>query len=67
VTSGELRAWIESHGWTHQALADEIGVTKRALEFWLSGRYPVPTWLPTVLDGPPIAQRRPTNRARTGR
>jgi transcriptional regulator with XRE-family HTH domain len=34
----KLRAWFELTGVTHEALAEEIGVTRASIHNWLTGK-----------------------------
>lgn len=68
MTAEQLEAWMDAHPeWTATALAAELGVTIRALRYWRAGERPIPAWLPIVLDGPPLARRRPAAARPRGR
>jgi hypothetical protein len=64
----ELEAWLQAHpDWTLTTLSEAIGMTPRSVQYWISGRYEIPPWVPIVLDGPPLTRRRLTGSRRRSR
>lgn len=46
----ELRDTLERLGMGQTQLANELGVSARAVRYWLNGRNPVPKWLISWLE-----------------
>lgn len=42
MTGKQLKRWQEKTGWTIQALADRIQVTRQTVMNWREGRRPIP-------------------------
>lgn len=49
MTPDELKAARDALGLTQVGLAAVLGVHKDTYARWEQGRYPVPSWLPTLL------------------
>ena len=41
MTPDELRAWMDTHGWTAARLARSLGVHPVTLRKWLAGMQPI--------------------------
>jgi transcriptional regulator with XRE-family HTH domain len=50
MTKEDLRQWLKDRKWTQQHLAERLGVTKRQVSRWATGRAPVPIWFEKVKD-----------------
>lgn len=48
VTAQEVRAFRQGQGWTQQAMADALAVSKRAVEQWEGGQNVPPPMLRLV-------------------
>ena len=51
MTPQELQAWRWDLGVSQMRLAEELGITARAIQYYESGERPIPPLLPPALKG----------------
>ena len=56
MTGAELDEWLEERGWSVIAFAREIGVSRKSVYFWLSGKNRIPG---DVIERLPLLPREP--------
>lgn len=49
MTPSELRAWRLKHRFSRRTLAEKLGVTRGAIDWWESGQRRIPGMLPLAL------------------
>jgi DNA-binding transcriptional regulator YiaG len=49
LTADDLRQFRAEMGWSQMRFAKALGVSRRAVEYWESGRSPSPTYLRLAL------------------
>ena len=59
MTGAQLRAWRKAHGWTQVQLAEELGVSRRLVQYYEADKVRIPliveklvSWLPDP-EAPP--------------
>ena len=57
TTPAELRAWRKAHGWTQVQLAEELGVSRRLVQYYEAGKVRIPLIVGKV-DQPVARSRR---------